>query len=258
MIIIDRVYQKVLALANKEQRGYITPQEFNLFADIAQMDIFEQYFHDLEKTTRKMPSRMNHSDKTQNLDHKISIFQRYDVVVTATGIYGDISLNDLSIYRLGRVSANYENNEFSHPNHPVFSADLQSVEVEPIDINNMNRYATPLTKAAGISGPRYIEYQSSFDSHRIKVYPYPTSSDEITVSYIEKPITPNWTYFIGSTGAALYNPDANDHVNFQLHNSEENNLVIKILQLAGISIKDYQLAGAAAQQEAKKIQQENQ
>ena len=32
---INSVYQKVLALANKEQRGYITPQEFNLFADKA-------------------------------------------------------------------------------------------------------------------------------------------------------------------------------------------------------------------------------
>ena len=38
MILIDSVYQKVLALANKEQRGYITPQDFNLFADQAQME----------------------------------------------------------------------------------------------------------------------------------------------------------------------------------------------------------------------------
>ena len=46
MVIIDDVYQKVLAIANKEQRGYITPQEFNLFANQAQMEIFEQYFYD--------------------------------------------------------------------------------------------------------------------------------------------------------------------------------------------------------------------
>ena len=46
MIKIDDIYQKVLALANKEQRGYITPQEFNLLSNKAQMDIFESYFHD--------------------------------------------------------------------------------------------------------------------------------------------------------------------------------------------------------------------
>ena len=47
MISVDTVYQRVLALANKEQRGYITPQEFNLLANQAQMEIFEQYFYDI-------------------------------------------------------------------------------------------------------------------------------------------------------------------------------------------------------------------
>ena len=48
-VSVDTVYQKVLALANKEQRGYITPQEFNLLANQAQLLIFEQYFYDIEK-----------------------------------------------------------------------------------------------------------------------------------------------------------------------------------------------------------------
>ena len=48
-VSVDTVYQRVLALANKEQRGYITPQEFNLFANQAQMDIFEQYFYDINQ-----------------------------------------------------------------------------------------------------------------------------------------------------------------------------------------------------------------
>ena len=41
---IDTVYQKVLAIFNKEQRGYITPQEFNLFANRAQLDLFSSIF----------------------------------------------------------------------------------------------------------------------------------------------------------------------------------------------------------------------
>ena len=38
---IDDVYQAVLAVANKEQRGYITPQEFQTFANHAQKEILE-------------------------------------------------------------------------------------------------------------------------------------------------------------------------------------------------------------------------
>ena len=30
MISVDTVYQRVLAILNKENRGYMTPQEFNL------------------------------------------------------------------------------------------------------------------------------------------------------------------------------------------------------------------------------------
>ena len=62
MVSIDTVYQRVLALANKEQRGYITPQEFNLFADYAQMDIFEQYFYDLEQRQRGVGNELDYGD----------------------------------------------------------------------------------------------------------------------------------------------------------------------------------------------------
>jgi hypothetical protein len=46
--------------------------------------------------------------------------------------------------------------------------------------------------------------------------------------------------------------------NFELHESEENNLVIKILQLAGISMKDYNVTQVASQKESSDIQQEKQ
>ena len=62
MVNIDTVYQKVLAFANKEQRGYITPQEFNLFADQAQMEIFEQYFYDINQWNRQHGNHTVHSD----------------------------------------------------------------------------------------------------------------------------------------------------------------------------------------------------
>ena len=55
MVNVNTVYQKVLALANKEQRGYITPQEFNLLANQAQLEIFEQYFNDMNNYASRVP-----------------------------------------------------------------------------------------------------------------------------------------------------------------------------------------------------------
>ena len=72
MVLVDRVYQRVLTLANKEQRGYITPQEFNLFANQAQMDIFEQYFYDLNQFRRTPGNDTMHADMVDILEEKIS------------------------------------------------------------------------------------------------------------------------------------------------------------------------------------------
>ena len=51
-ISIDTVYQRVQSILNKENRGYLTPQEFNLFANQAQLEIFEQYFFELNQYER--------------------------------------------------------------------------------------------------------------------------------------------------------------------------------------------------------------
>ena len=75
--MIDTVYQTVLALANKEQRGYITPQEFNLFARQAQMEIFEQYFYDLNQFKRVPGNQSEYADMIKILEDKISIFYKF-------------------------------------------------------------------------------------------------------------------------------------------------------------------------------------
>ena len=74
-VSIDTVYQKVLAIANKEQRGYITPQEFNLFADQVQMDIFEQYFYDINQFGRAPGNNTDYADMLDLLEEKIAIFK---------------------------------------------------------------------------------------------------------------------------------------------------------------------------------------
>ena len=82
---IDTVYQRVLAIANKEQRGFITPQEFNLYANQAQMDIFEQYFYDLNALNRLPSNDFTYADQVDIIEEKIDIFERYRQTVVMSG-----------------------------------------------------------------------------------------------------------------------------------------------------------------------------
>ncbi len=51
-INVNTVYQTVLLILNKEQRGYMTPTEFNSVATQVQLEIFEKYFDDLNQQLR--------------------------------------------------------------------------------------------------------------------------------------------------------------------------------------------------------------
>ena len=54
---INTVYTTVLYILNKEQRGYITPAEFNSLATQVQEEIFESYFPDGNQLNR--PNQKN-------------------------------------------------------------------------------------------------------------------------------------------------------------------------------------------------------
>lgn len=94
-ISINTVYQKVLAIANKEQRGYITPQEFNLFSDQAQKEIFEQYFYDINQFNRVPGNQTEFSDQLYMLEEKIAPFRVNGASMTSsTELLDDSEFSD--------------------------------------------------------------------------------------------------------------------------------------------------------------------
>ena len=237
MVNIDTVYQRVLALANKEQRGYITPQEFNLFANQAQMDIFEQYFYDLNQFLRVPGNNTMYADPVDILEEKIEIFHQGQTLGDGTSNVFDT--NDLSfdLYRLKQVRFN---NTAATP--PI------GVKVEKTTHDKfMLSINAPLTSPTLMRPAYYLRGDS--------IVVAPTSVTSIDVNYIKKPVKVEWSGY-SLSGSELY--DSTNSVDFELHPSEETKLVIKILSLSGITLKDsslYQIAGA---EDNKNIQQEKQ
>jgi len=220
-VSIDTVYQRVLSILNKEQRGYLTPQEFNLFANQAQMDIFEQYFYDLNQFRRLPKNNTEYSDMLDIINEKISLFE---ASATSTG-----SLPS-DLYRIGAVILNNKEAQY------VLKNDFLTI------INS------PLVKPT-LARPIYIK-----DNTGIKVYTSATdTASSFTIQYIKKPAQAVWGY-IEVNDVALYNEDT--ATDFELHDSEETDLVIKILALAGLSIREPDIFAAASQEDMKNTQQE--
>ena len=250
-ISVDTVYQKVLALANKEQRGYITPQEFNLFADHAQMEIFEQYFYDLNQFARLPGNDFSHSDIVSNIQEKISLFERRDfpIDLSSTGEDVDHILNfglTPFLYRLTRLRVNYGNG------YKV---------AERIEVNELDRYGNSPLGVWSKTRPVYAEHKDALGAVSgpvTRIYPAPIlldSEPEILLDFIAKPLKPNWSYIVVNN-KPLYN--ANNSTDFQLHQSEETELVYRILALSGVTIEKPQLTQIATGLQAAQIQQEKQ
>jgi len=234
MVKIDAVYQTVLALANKEQRGYITPQEFNLFAAQAQMQIFEQYFYDLNQFLRIPGNNTTHSDMVDLLEEKISLFERTNASV---GNGSDLP-NDL--YKLQQVLWK----EFGQGNRN------QVYEVEYVDRKTYNQ-----TRFISLIKPTDTKLVYLRDSNGITVIGASPKTNDVTCNYIKAPENPNWTYVVVGE-KALYNPNGNGHHNFELHASEQTELVTRILGLAGITLKDQSLYQISSAEDSKQIQQQ--
>ena len=234
-VSIDTVYQKVLALANKEQRGYITPQEFNLFANQAQQEILDQYFYDINQWSRQHGNDTEYSDMLSVIQEKLS---ELEVRVTNVGVTGGIynyrtNINDL--YKLGSV----------HTTHPTNS---QKIEIEQVNNNEWyNMQSAPLTRPV-LARPVYVNRQDGLNI-------YPDTIGNIDISYIRQPVRVQWAYVVVND-KALYND--NISVDFELHASEEPELVHRILAFSGIAIKSPEITQAAIQLEGLKVQQEKQ
>jgi len=232
MIVIDTVYQKVLALANKEQRGYITPLEFNLLANQAQELIFEQYFYDLDQMKRRDTDTTSLSDMSELIENKLTEFTNVQTMASG-GTYP-------SNYRTGRI---------------FVSVGTVSYEAKLIGMNEIANYLGSEFHMAGLEkNPIYTKINSNTTD--IAVYNHlGLLTTNVSCEVITRPTKAEWGYDVIAE-KALYN--ASRSTNFQLHASEETELVFKILELAGIVINKVGLAQTAAQEDGKKIQYEKQ
>tara|TARA_R100001591_G_scaffold104846_1_gene112643 strand:+ start:857 stop:1639 length:783 start_codon:yes stop_codon:yes gene_type:complete len=256
-VSVNKVYQTVLAIANKEQRGYITPQEFNLFAEQAQLDIYNQYFYDINQFRLTIGNDDHYSDMIDVIEKKLNVFyavqsyprynntesfnttnrynghkNQYALSRHSGGLAGYKLISITSIRDARTINGNVE--KFKTNIEVLKNSDFEEAVLSPLTRGSMDR-------------PICTIYKNEIHCNPIQ--------DNIEISFYNTPLPPNWTYVVVNE-KALYNATASDHRDFQLHQSEEKELVLKILLLAGISIKDYNVAQLASQEQVKDVQQQ--
>lgn len=223
--MVNSVRQTVMNILNKDNNGYITPDEFNTFAKQAQLEIFNQYFYDFKNSKLKDMKGMEtggYSDVTKQIDQTIDYFSKnvplvYDALAGTFAMPADWFLLNV-LY--------YNGKEVTHVNQEKLYYLLNSNLTAPTTLY-----------------PTYV-----LQGDNITVYPN-TIINNIETYYVRYPYDPKWTYTVVN-GSPLFNQSANDYQDFELTPSDFPKLVIKICEYAGVSIREQEVVQAAKQEEA--------
>lgn len=308
--MINSVRNTVLSVLNKNNYGYISPSDFNLFAKQAQLDLFETYFYQYNYQINKENARQSgtgYADIRKAMEELIELFSVYNPLPLATfpptlsNIYslpsplttGDdyYLLNKVLVFTnpvangltTGTVGSGLElidanatfitdgvqvgytvalvsggitqyvtvvsvNSETSINTTPsvvsttpwnvvgidYYIYDGQQEEAEKVSHSKITMLNNSLLTKPTITYPAYTQELET-------LYAYPNTINklgQVSSQYIRYPKDPKWTFITLVSGEPAFDQSQPDYQDFELPLDCESDLINKILQYAGMSIRE--------------------
>jgi hypothetical protein len=297
--MINSVRNTVLSVLNKNNYGYISPSDFNLFAKQAQLDIFDDYFYQYNYQINKENARQSGTglaDIKKGYEEVIEIFSEtkylthntnntfflpapaytsddyylinkvlgYETIV-ATGTIttvsatqlidvnatfktidvqvGDIVFNLLPTAPTHATVTNVVNGTTLDLSTGIFSgvANLGAAyvifkpkqnELEKVTHSKITMLNNSMLTAPSRMFPAYTQ-----EASLLTAFPS-TLTEGILCQYIRYPKDPKWTYVTLTNGEPMFDSTQPDFQDFELSNDDQVELVNKILQYAGMSIRE--------------------
>lgn len=320
--MINSVRQTVMSTLNKNNYGYISPSDFNLFAKQAQLDIFENYFYQYNYQLNKENARASgtgYADITKGIEEVIDTFSVTKPLAKSGGVGNpmyflpsQITTND-DYYLINKnlvynkklaegVTTGFAitNNVLEDNTADFIAAGIQSgdaVGVEILGVTYLLRVVGAITATTMVvntnlftsAGNIYYIYKKdtfkeaekvthskitmlnnsiltapnlmfpAYTQEALEVELYPESIDgygQVVSQYIRFPFVPKWTFVTLTNGEPSFDPSQPDYQDFELPNDDEVNLINKILQYAGMSIREIEAVQFAAAEDQQNNQEE--
>jgi len=245
--MIQQVYEAVLAILNKNNYGYLTPTDFNLYAQQAQLDLFEDVFYQYNNQVNKENARAQGTGYADIKKGLVEVIDMFSVTAALTNIGG------INTYQLPSVVTTGSDFYFINKvlafkaDGVTFTGEAERASHSKITLLNNSLYTAPT-----ITYPAYTT-----ESSTLTIFPSSiNAANQLQAQYIRYPATPIWTYV--SLGAAQQpqfsiTPSYQD---FELPLDYFQDLVNKILQFAGMEIRETEVVQYALGQEQIENQEE--
>lgn len=197
-INVNKVYKSVLSILNKEQRGYLTPYEFNNLARQAQLEmldgLFYQYnqFLNIENFNR---TNEGYADLAEKIHEQIDVHYKDHAFVVSSDYNTTTGVANLpsDVYKVLDITSK-----------------SKSIQLEKVNKNRIPYLTSSKLTAPSSTFPIYYETGAS-GSVASTIITNPASLSGLEISYVAKPEDPRFGYTIDTNyGTEIY--DDNPYV----------------------------------------------
>ncbi len=189
-INVNTVYTTVLTILNKEQRGYLTPYEFNNVANQVQLEVFEKFFEDYNQYIRMPKTNVEFASRMDHIREEFQVFEKTEFADNTTPPTSNVYDQPTDLHRFGSASWNKGTN--SPPIEIVSNRDYNQLKLSPLT-QPTNDF--PVAK---------------YQQDKLTVFPSPSTfaNTDVNFNYIRKPKEVRWGYYTGSLGQFIYDSTA--------------------------------------------------
>lgn len=229
--MIDSVRNTVLAILNKNNYGYLSPSDFNLYAKQSQLDVFLDKFPTYNDQTFKENLRKIGSGeaglKKKTEAEMEAFFVIKDLFHSADNKFflPSPTTTGEELYRLEKILC------YTLPNgNKLFSGEAAKVSHSHITTLLQSHHTAP-----SVMFPAFV-----IEGNLVTVYPSAsfTQYHQAEGHYYRMPKAPKWTYVNLIAGEPMFDQTATDYQDFELGSDDETILVAKICQYAGLEIRE--------------------
>lgn len=239
---IDEIYRLVQTFANKEQRGFIAPSEFNLLAKQAELELYNKR---LSIVKEKSPTKRSQGIYGESLSPELA---RQDIATFFS--YSSVDVTNSTYPEFGgslSVTSDHVESMFISPDeHHSISTNIPVDIVEPKDVNQILR--SSLVKPSMEYPIALMGTQPSTGGTSKVFNVFPENITKVIVYHYRNTNTPKWNY-VTIGGKPVYNHSGS--VGFKLSARCHGEVVVKILEYLGVSIREPEVVQYAQANEIK-------
>tara|TARA_R100000935_G_scaffold40981_1_gene62502 strand:- start:1542 stop:2261 length:720 start_codon:yes stop_codon:yes gene_type:complete len=220
--MINSVRNTVLAILNKNNYGYISPNDFNLYAKQAQLDLFEDLFYEYNYQIIKENARQSGTGYANISKGIVEVIDLFSTTAVLANIANNTYTLPADFYLINKILC--------------FAADgtTYTGEAERVSHNKITLLTTSNLTSPTIGYPAYTTEGSV-----LTVFPSTiNAANQLKSQYIRYPLPPVWTYLSITGGEPSFDATSSSYQDFELSADYEPDLVTKILGYAGVSIRE--------------------